>query len=93
MLCDNKVRATIPFKLRKRGNWGSSHTAFDNLKKGFKDGDLGNPATKRVDKLARELVRQGWIPTKPTHYGQQVSLNPREHESIIAFMKTFFPEV
>lgn len=93
MLSDDQVKATILFKLHKRGNWGASHTAFDNLKKGFKDEDLGKYAAKRVDEMARELVRQGWIITKPTHYGHQVSLNPREHESIIAFMKRFFPEV
>jgi hypothetical protein len=93
MLSDDQVKATILFKLHKRGNWGASHTAFDNLKKGFRDEDLGKQLGKRVDKLAKELVRKGWIIPKPAHYGLQVSLNPREHESIIAFMKGFFPEV
>ncbi len=93
MLSDDEIKATILFKLHKRGNWGGSHTAFDNIKKGFKDTELGKHATKRVDKLARELIRQGLIIQKPTHYGLQVSLNPRQSETIITFMQKFFPEV
>ncbi len=93
MLSDDQVRATILLKLHKRGNWGASHTAFDNLQKGFKDADLGKRGAKRVDKLARELIRQGWIIPKPTGYGLQVSLNPRESQTILAFTKKFFPEV
>lgn len=93
MLSDDEIKATILFKLHKRGNWGGSHTAFDNLKKGFKDEDLGKHGGKRVDKLAKELIRQGLIIPKPTHYGLQVSLNPRQSETIIAFVMGFFPEV
>jgi len=93
MLSDEQIKAIILFKLHKRGNWGGSHTAFDNLKKGWKDADLGKHSKKRVEKLAKELVRQGLIIPKPTHYGLQVSLNPRKNESIISIMKKFFPDV
>jgi hypothetical protein len=41
MLSDDQIKATILLKLYKRGNWGASHTAFENLKKGFKDSELG----------------------------------------------------
>lgn len=47
MLSDGQIKATVLFKLHKRGNWGASHTAFENLKKGFKDEDLGKHAAKR----------------------------------------------
>ncbi len=93
MLSDEQIKATILFKLHKRGNWGGSHTAFDNLKKGWKDEDLSKHGVKRVEKLAKELIRRGLIIPKPTHYGLQVSLNPKENEVIVAFMKRFFPEV
>jgi hypothetical protein len=93
MLSDEQIKAAILFKLHKRGNWGGSHTALDNLKKGWKDEDLGKIGVRRVEKLARELIRQGLIIPKPTHYGLQVSLNPKENEAIVAFMKRFFPEV
>jgi len=93
MLSDEEISATILFKLHKRGNWGASHTAFDNLKKGFRDTDLGKHGAKRIDKLARGMIRRGWIIPKPTSYGLQVSLNPRQSEEIIAFMRRLFPDV
>jgi len=93
LLSDDQIKATILFKLYKRGNWGGSHTAFDNLKKGFKDSELGKAGLKRVEKMARELVRLGLIIPKPTSYGLQVSLNPRQNETILSIMKRHFPEV
>lgn len=93
MLSDDQIKATILFKLYKRGNWGGSRTAFENLKKGFKDSELGKGGLKRVEKMARELVRAGLIIPKPTSYGLQVSLNPRQNETIITIMKRHFTEV
>jgi len=93
MLSDEQIEATILFKLHKRGNWGGSHTALDNLKKGWKDADLGKHGVRRVERLAERLIRQGLIVPKPTHYGLQVSLNPKQNEAIIALMRRFFPEV
>jgi hypothetical protein len=93
MLTEEQIKATILFKLHKRGNWGGSHTAFDSLKKGWKDEDFGKHGIKLVDRMAKELIRQGLIVRKPTHYGMQVSLNPRKGEEIIAFMERFFPAV
>jgi hypothetical protein len=93
MLNDEEIRATILFKLHKRGNWGGSHTAFENLKKGFKDTEVGKGGLKRVEKMARKLVRTGLIIQKPTGYGLQVSLNPKQNETIMMIMKRYFPEV
>ncbi|MGD0424559.1 MAG: hypothetical protein ABSA92_14055 [Candidatus Bathyarchaeia archaeon] len=93
MLSDEQIKATILFKLYKRGNWGGSHTAFDNLKKGWKQEDLGKHGLKRIEKLSRELIRQGFIIPKPTNYGPQVSLNPRQNQEIITLMKRYFSEV
>ena len=93
MLSDDEVKAAILFKLHRRGNWGASHTAFDNLQKGFRDTDLGKHGGKRLDKLARELIRQGLILSHPTSYGLQVSLNPSQSEEVMSFMRRFFPEV
>ena len=93
MLSDDQIKATILFKLHKRGNWGASHTALENLKKGLKDSELGKGGLKRVEKMARELVRAGLIIPKPTSYGLPVSLSPRQNETIIAIMKRYFPDV
>jgi hypothetical protein len=93
MLSDEQIKATILFKLYKRGNWGGSHTAVENLKKGWKAQDLGKHSLARVEKLTKQLIREGMIVPKPTGYGLQVSLNPRQNEAIITTMKKFFPEV
>lgn len=93
MLSDEKIKASVLLKLHRRGNWGASHTAFDNLQKGFKDTDLGKHGAKRIDSVARDLIRQGWIIPKPTTYGLQVSLNPRHSEEIMTYMRRFFSEV
>ena len=93
MLSDDQIRATVPFKLYKRGNWGGSHTAYENLKKGFKESDLGRSELKRVDKAVKELMRSGLIVQKPTSYGLQVSLNPRQNRLIVTLMKRYFPEI
>lgn len=92
MLSDDQIKAIILFKLHKRGNWGASHTAFDNMHKGFKESDLGKHGIKRVETIAKDRIRQGWIIPKPTSYGLQVALNPRENQAIISYMRRFIPE-
>jgi len=72
---------------------GGSHTAFDNLKKGFKAKELGKGGLKRVDDMGKKLIREGLLLAKPTHYGLQVSLNPRQSQSIRAIIIRFFPEL
>jgi hypothetical protein len=92
MITDDQIKAAILLKLYKRGNWGESHIAFDNLKKGFKEKELGKGGLKRVDNVGRELVREGLLIAKPTHYGLQVSLNPRQNQTIKTIIERFFPE-
>lgn len=93
MISDDEIKAALMFKLHKRGNWGASHTALDNLKKGWKESELGRRGLKRVEQMARELMRQGAIIPKPTSYGTQVSLNPRQAEAIMELMRRFFSDI
>jgi len=93
MTTNEQIKGTILLKLYKRGNWGGSHTAFDNLKKGFKEKELGKGGLKRVDNIGRELIREGLLFAKPTHYELQVSLNPRQNQAIITTIARFFPEI
>ena len=46
------------------------HTHYDTLKRGFPK-HLG----KEIERIADELIKEGWLVTKPTSYGLQVSLN------------------
>lgn len=93
MLSDDEIKALLLLKLHRRGNWGATHTAFDNLQKGFKGSDLGKHGAKRIDKITRDLIREGWVIPKPTSYGLQVALNPKETVAITTFMKRFFLDV
>jgi hypothetical protein len=69
------------YHLRRKRKIGESHTPFDTIKKGFPS-HLG----KYVEKIAKSLIRQGFIITKPTSYGLQVSLNKDKIQEIEAFI-------
>ena len=71
------TKARLLFKLARRRKWGSSHTAFDNLKKGFK------PREHALVKMAAtELIRENLLFKKPTAYGLHVSLNHEQAAKI-----------
>lgn len=78
------IKAKLLFKLARRRNWGGSHTAFDNLWRGFKPHEH-----EKVKEAAEELIKDNLLLKKPTGYGLQVSLNPqmaKEIKQIIANM-------
>ena len=81
-ITDSDIKAAVLFKLYKLAKWGGSHTAFDNLKKGFKPQELGKKGLKRVEDNAEDLIKEGLILPKITGYGLQVSLNPKMHIQI-----------
>lgn len=71
------IKAKLLFKLARMRKWKNSHTAFDNLKKGFKPVDH-----KTVNKVAEELIKEGFLLMKPTSYGLHVSLNVKRAKEI-----------
>lgn len=87
MLSDDQIKARILSKLHRRGNWGASHTSFENLKKGFTQRDTGKQGSKRVDKMGSELIKQGLVLTKPTGYGLEASLNPKKRYDIMTYLE------
>lgn len=92
MFSDAEVEVRIILKLHKRGKWGGAHTSVDNVKKGWNIRDLGKEGLKRVDKLTKELIRKGFIVSKPTSYGLEISLNPRLSEEIITLIQKYFQD-
>ena len=78
------IKAKLLFKLARRCNWGNSHTAFDNLKKGFKPKDH-----ELVKIAAEELIKQNFIFRKPTNYGLHVSLNHEKAKEIKEIISNF----
>ncbi len=87
MLTDEEIKGRIIRKLYRRGNWGASHTSFENLKKGFTQRDAGKQGSTKVDKMGKVLIKENLILSKPTGYGLEVSLNPKMIERINEYLK------
>ena len=90
MFSDEEVEVRIFLKLNKKGKWGGAHTPIENTKKGWNVRDLGKEGLKRIDNTTKELIRKGFILSKPTSYGLEISLNPKLSQEIIALIRKYF---
>jgi hypothetical protein len=81
------LKAQILKKLRRRGNWGGSHTAFDDLPKSTPKHLRG-----KAKDAAEELISEGLLIPKQTGYGLHVSLNPQRKADIDKFIKDILNE-
>lgn len=63
------IKARLLYHLRKKNVIGAKHTHYDTLKFGFPK-HLG----KEIEKVSKQLIKEGYLKTKPTSYGLQVSL-------------------
>ena len=79
---NDKIKATILYHLRRKRIIGAKHTHYDTLRMGFPS-HLG----KNVKSIADNLIKIGFIMTKPTSYGLQVSLNKDRIKEIEEFIK------
>ncbi len=77
----DKIKATILYHLRRKKVIGNVHTHYDTLKRGFPS-HLG----KEIEKVANELIKEGFILVKPTSYGLQVLLNKEKLNDIENFI-------
>ena len=59
--------------------WLHKHTSIHNLPKGLSN-ELR--ASKDVRKAIDDLIKEQILLTKPTHYGLEVSLNPKKIKEI-----------
>ena len=80
-----KLRATLLFKLIRKRKWGESHIPLDKVKR-LAPGHLRGEAGEIILKLKKENL----ILSKPTHYGEEISLNPKEAETIYQIVKRHF---
>ncbi len=71
------LRRHILRKLYRRRVIGGKHTALEHVMSGIPGHAYGD-----AKKAAEELIREGLIIPKPTHYGLQISLNPERLEAI-----------
>jgi len=77
----DRIKATILYHLRRKKVIGNVHTHFDTVTRGFPS-HLG----KDVKGVAKELIKDGLLITKPAHYGLQISLNKDRVKEIEQFI-------
>jgi hypothetical protein len=75
------IKARLLLHLRKKKVIGGVHTHFDTLKKGFP-----KHVGKEIKYMAKRLIKDRWLITKPTSYGLQVSLNKEKLNEIESFI-------
>jgi hypothetical protein len=84
---DEEIKAHVLFKLHWKKYWGGRHTALESVKKGIPK-HLGG----KYINAAKELIKEGLLLGKPTAYGLQISLNPKQRDKIIGIAKKFARE-
>lgn len=72
------IGGEILLSLLKIGKVGGNHTSFKNIPKGFR-----SDQKKRVKKVARILIKEEFINSHPTEYGEEISINPKKMSDII----------
>ncbi|MEK6953190.1 MAG: hypothetical protein AABX29_09325 [Nanoarchaeota archaeon] len=71
------LKKSILRKLYRHRIIGGKHTAVEHLTKGLPKHIVGE-----AKEAVKELIKEGFILTKPTNYGLQVSLNPEKIDEI-----------
>lgn len=77
-----EIKKRILRCLSNRHIWGAKHTSIDNLHKGFPSDTKG-----QAKEVAKELIKEEFLLSKPTSYGLEVSLNPRKKEEIYTLLE------
>lgn len=73
------IKTFIVRKLYRKKMWLHKHTSINNLHKGLSN-ELR--VSKEVRKAIEELLSEQILLSKPTHYGLEVSLNPKKIREI-----------
>jgi hypothetical protein len=84
MWTDDDIKGKILHKLTRMGKFKHSHTSVDNLHKGFPAHEAG-----RVKDLIKELKKGGLLLSKPTSYGEEVSINLDMIEEVHRLIEIF----
>ena len=73
------IKKFIVRKLYRKRMWLHKHTNIHNLPKGLSN-ELR--VSREVKNAVDELLKEEILLSKPTHYGLEVSLNPRKMKEI-----------
>ena len=80
---EEDIKRFILRKLVRHRIWMHKHTSIHNLRKGLPD-NLKNK--KEIKKVISDLLKEGLLLSKPTHYGLEVSLNIKKKKEIEDFI-------
>ena len=78
------IKKYILRKLMRQRRWMHKHTSIHNLPKGLPS-SLRNK--KDVKKVINDLLKEGFLLSKPTKYGLEVSLNIKKKKEIEEFVE------
>lgn len=78
-----EIQVFIMSKLVRHRMWQHRHTSIHNLPKGLPD---RLRSRKEVRKAIDDLIHSGFLLTKPTSYGLEVSLDVRKKREIEEFI-------
>ena len=79
-----QIKGKILHKLTREGKFEHSHTALENLQKGFSPDRRGS-----AKDASQELIKEGILYLKKTNYGKQVSINVEKKEEIMEYIDEF----
>jgi len=81
---EDDIKRFILRKLVRHRMWMHKHTSIHNLQKGLPD---HLRTRKEVRKIIEELLKNGFLLSKPTNYGLEVSLNIEKKKEIEELIK------
>ncbi len=84
MWTEDEIKGKILHKMTRMGKFHHSHTSIDNLPKGFPLDIRG-----RVKDRVKELKKEGILLSKPTNYGEEVSINSTHKDKIMFYINKF----
>lgn len=87
MWTNDDIKGKILHKLARFGKFEHSHTAIENLQKGFPKDTAG-----RVKQMVNELKKEGLLKSKPTNYGEQISINVEMTDEVMMYINIFLKQ-
>lgn len=80
---EDDIKRFILRKLVRHRIWMHKHTSIHNLPKGLPD---YLRSKREVKKIIESMLKEGFLLSKPTHYGLEVSLNIKKKKEIEEFI-------
>ena len=81
---EDDIKRFILRKLVRHRIWMHKHTSIHNLPKGLPN-ELRSK--KEVKNVIKDMLKEGFLLSKPTHYGLEISLNIRMKKEIEEFIE------